>query len=77
MRRMRTADIPMWVRHARSEASLASKLRRKAASTEAELARKMAEQFRTETGETLVHDVSAAIAAQLTALADEAALEIS
>ncbi|MFI1682876.1 Hsp70 family protein [Streptomyces sp. NPDC020607] len=77
MRRMRTADIPLWVRRAKSEASLASKLRGKAASTEAELARKMAEQFLTETGDTLVHDVSAAIAAQLTALADEAALEIS
>ncbi|MEU6995542.1 hypothetical protein ABZ953_33415 [Streptomyces sp. NPDC046465] len=77
MRRMRTADFPMWVRHARSEASLAAKLRGKSAEAETELAQKMADQFLTDTGDTLVRDVSAAIAAQLRALADEAALEIS
>ncbi|MCF3119082.1 hypothetical protein IPZ68_05075 [Streptomyces arenae] len=77
MSRMRTADIPMWVRNARSEAALSAKLRGKASANEAELARRMAGEFLTETGETLVRDVSTAIAAQLKLLADDAALEIS
>jgi hypothetical protein len=76
MAKATSANLPLVLRHLRSEQVLVQKLRDGAAQQEKELRKKLEEQFLSGSGRELVRDIAAALAGQLEAQAAEAELLI-